>query len=122
VIQKFTNDPKPITGPGSGGTTGGASGNQNTDDGVEKMGQFLTASDGSKKYKKGISLKKNVSSESESNASLVYIDSWKSDTCAGSGTKVQHWWNSAILHHSSSSANRSFSMDSDDSDDSDDED
>ncbi|XP_075245968.1 sodium leak channel NALCN-like isoform X2 [Convolutriloba macropyga] len=121
VIQKITNDPKPVSGgPGvPGGLSGGNT--NNADDGVEKMGQFLTASDGSKKYKKGMCLKKNVSSESESNASLVYIDSWKSDTCAGSGTKVQSWWNSAIMHHSSS-ANRNSSIDSDDSDDSDDDD
>ena len=58
-----------------------------------------------------------MSSESESNASLVYIDSWKADTCAGSGAKVQSWWNAAILQNSINA-----SVDSEDSDDSDDED
>ena len=85
------------------------------------QGQFLSASDGSKKYKKGgLCLRKNVSSESESNASLVYIDSWKADSCAGSAYKVNNWWGSTVVRNSgntlSSSKNR-FAFDTDDSSD-----
>lgn len=103
VIQKIIpNEPKPSTSADN--------------DGVEKMGQFLTASDGSKKYKKGMGLKKNVSSESESNASLVYIDSWKRDSCVGPVRKVQSWWSTTVTEKSLYK-NTAFSLDSDDSDD-----